>query len=167
MTALADRIEASRRAETPLAIAIVDLDGFRLVNDNYGHAAGDIALRRVAGILRREFGPATTIGRYGPDEFLVIVEPADVVGLEPALERLRAALASDALDFDQSESPADHRERGDVRVPDRCGVGDRSPRRCRPDPDRGEGVGRRCRPGRRAPADRDRGEPDASTSSRG
>ena len=74
---LAGEIERARAAGAPLGVALLDIDNFRLLNDNHGHRAGDEALLAVADQLRRQIPPTVTLGRYGPDEFLVIA-PADV-----------------------------------------------------------------------------------------
>jgi diguanylate cyclase (GGDEF)-like protein len=100
---LAGAIESARQAGRPLGVALVDVDNFRLLNDNHGHRAGDDALLAVFGELRRELPPDAVIGRYGPDEFLVIAEAAQVVDLEPALLRVRTALADLSLQFETTE----------------------------------------------------------------
>ncbi len=56
------------------AIAIVDLDDFKLVNDSYGHSKGDEVLRRVADILRRSCGKMGKVGRIGGDEFFIVYD---------------------------------------------------------------------------------------------
>jgi len=56
------------------AIAIVDLDNFKLVNDNYGHSKGDEVLRRVSDILRRACGKMGKVGRIGGDEFFIVYD---------------------------------------------------------------------------------------------
>ena len=100
---LAQEIERSRDAGTPLGVALVDVDNFRLLNDNHGHRAGDEALLAVVDQLRRAVPPSILIGRYGPDEVLLIAPSESIVELEPALERLRAALADMSLQFDAGE----------------------------------------------------------------
>jgi diguanylate cyclase (GGDEF)-like protein len=100
---LAEAIEGARAAEAPIGVALVDLDNFRLLNDTHGHRAGDTALLAVATELRRHLPPEAVVGRYGPDEFLAIAPAAAVVGLEPAIESLRAALADMSLQFEASE----------------------------------------------------------------
>jgi diguanylate cyclase (GGDEF)-like protein len=100
---LAREIEHARAAGTPLGVALVDLDNFRLLNDNHGHRAGDEALLAVADQLRRQIPPTVTLGRSGPDEFLLIAPAESVVELEPALIRLRTALADLSLQFEATE----------------------------------------------------------------
>ncbi len=101
--ALANGIDAVRADGGAVAVALLDLDNFSLLNDTYGHAAGDHALREVARLLGEHAPPAALFGRYGPDEFLVISGPGDAVSLEPAMERLRSALGTISLQFENSE----------------------------------------------------------------
>ena len=100
---LAVAIEVARTGERAIGIALVDIDGFRLLNETYGHAAGDRALRTVVAALQAELPGTMTFGRYGPDEFLVIADALDVVELRPILERLQARLADGELQFEASE----------------------------------------------------------------
>jgi diguanylate cyclase (GGDEF)-like protein len=100
---LAEQIEHARVSDLPLGVALLDIDNFRLLNDNHGHAAGDAALLAVVGLLREGLPDRVVMGRYGPDEFLVVAPPDVVVELEPALERLRSALADFSLQFEASE----------------------------------------------------------------
>ncbi len=100
---LAGEIERAREAGNPLGVALLDIDNFRLLNDNHGHRAGDEALLAVADLLRRNLDPAIVMGRYGPDEFLLIASAASVVDLEPAVHGLRAALVDLSLQFETTE----------------------------------------------------------------
>ncbi|WP_237478007.1 GGDEF domain-containing protein [Lichenibacterium dinghuense] len=89
-------IEAKRsaRAGTPLALLMVDVDGFKLFNDTYGHGGGDDCLRRVAlaiaGTVRRAGDVAA---RYGGEEFAVILPGTGAEGGAAIAERIRAAVA--------------------------------------------------------------------------
>jgi diguanylate cyclase (GGDEF)-like protein len=100
---LAIAIEQARTDEAAIGIALVDLDGFRLLNETYGHAAGDRALMAVRTLFEDELPRSVVRGRYGPDEFLLIAARHDVAELLPALEALRTRLADYALQFDASE----------------------------------------------------------------
>jgi diguanylate cyclase (GGDEF)-like protein len=100
---LADEIEGARSSGLPLGVALVDIDNFRLLNDNHGHAAGDAALLAVVELLRKSLPDRVVMGRYGPDEFLLVAPPDIVVELEPALERLRVTLADLSLQFEATE----------------------------------------------------------------
>lgn len=76
-----------------LALLMLDLDGFKEVNDRSGHAAGDDLLRIVSDILSREARGADAVIRYGGDEFLVVLPHSDASGARSLLERVRKRVA--------------------------------------------------------------------------
>lgn len=83
----------ARLAETPVTVLAVDLDGFKQVNDRFGHAAGDEVLRRVANRLREAAGPEPVIARLGGDEFVVVVlGRAETAEAEALADRIRGEL---------------------------------------------------------------------------
>jgi diguanylate cyclase (GGDEF)-like protein/putative nucleotidyltransferase with HDIG domain len=100
---LAGAIEEARTSGSPLGVALVDLDNFRLLNDHHGHRAGDEALLAVVDLLWAELPDGVVAGRYGPDEFLLVAPTAAVAELEPAIGRLRAGLVDLSLQFGASE----------------------------------------------------------------
>ncbi len=100
---LARMLEDVRRDGGAVGIALVDIDNFRLLNDTHGHTAGDMALRQVANALRHELSDASVLGRYGPDELIVVAPPVCSHDLEPAIERLGNRLADLHLQFGTSE----------------------------------------------------------------
>lgn len=88
----------SQRHGTPLAVAMLDLDLFKGVNDRYGHSVGDEVLATVARILRRECRVIDVVGRYGGEEFVIALPHADVSAAMAVCERVRRAF----LAFDWS-----------------------------------------------------------------
>ncbi len=100
---LAVAIEAAHQANETLGIALLDIDNFRNLNETYGHPAGDQALLAVAALLRDVLPAEVQWGRYGPDEFLVIVAPELMTDLEPTIELVRTRLADLSLQFELSE----------------------------------------------------------------
>jgi diguanylate cyclase (GGDEF)-like protein len=92
-------IETARANGEHLALALIDIDNFRPLNENHGHAVGDEALHMVADTLLAAMPADATVGRYGPDEFLVVVGSASVNGLEPAVQDFRTRLLDIGLDF--------------------------------------------------------------------
>ena len=88
-----------------LALAFIDLDGFKVINDSYSHDIGDLVLRRVAGRIRRVVRPHDTVVRWGGDEFIVLLEQFDdaAVAEDVALRILEAA-AEPIRDHDQEWS---------------------------------------------------------------
>ena len=97
---LAGRIDAARSSEAAVGVALVDVDNFTLLNDNHGHRVGDGVLLAVLEELKAAVPADAVIGRYGPDEFLVIVPAGSIQALEPAIESVRAVLIDRSLDVD-------------------------------------------------------------------
>ncbi len=91
---LAQLSEWSQRTYADYAIAIVDIDRFKDINDEFGHDCGDGVIQRIAGVLQSHFRASDMVSRWGGDEFLILV--SDVRGNElPALlERLRVKVTS-------------------------------------------------------------------------
>ncbi len=94
---LSEELERSRRYEHPLSVAVADLDGFRAVNDVYGHAAGDSVLRSVGTVILREMREVDVACRLGGEEFGVIMPETGLAGAIRACERLRRATAEMAV----------------------------------------------------------------------
>ncbi len=91
---------------SPLGLAMVDIDHFKAINDQYGHAAGDAALRDIAAILMHCFGdPQSRVLRLGGEEFLIIRENIDSAEFGAQLELLRARIAGQPTRFQQHEIP--------------------------------------------------------------
>lgn len=86
----------ARRANHPLAIALFDLNNFKMFNDTFGHLAGDEVLRVVATTLGMCLRGTDIAGRYGGDEFLVILPQADAPGARMLLDRVRRKLEEQA-----------------------------------------------------------------------
>ncbi len=61
-------------SKTPAALFIIDIDNFKLVNDNFGHAFGDVVIKDVANVIKEAVGKAGRVGRFGGDEYVVILE---------------------------------------------------------------------------------------------
>ena len=81
--------ERAIRTEVPTAVALVDLDHFKAVNDTHGHQAGDLVLQSIAGILQSHVRPFDKVYRYGGEEFLICLPNADMTQCARVLERLR------------------------------------------------------------------------------
>lgn len=93
--AFEDRLDeelAANAYRRPVALMMIDLDDFGSINNTYGHQIGDEALRLVSGVIRAHLRQSDAGGRYGGDEFVVILPGLDGTGALDIAERLRAAL---------------------------------------------------------------------------
>ena len=95
------RMAASRRKQWPFALLFLDVDGLKIVNDQYGHAAGDALLRLVGECCRRHTRKGDLGGRRGGDEFLIVLDGLDRVQAEVVLARLRESVADTLPDHPQ------------------------------------------------------------------
>lgn len=95
--ALLERWHAAARQPAPLGLLMIDIDQFKHFNDFHGHVAGDDCLRRVAEAMRVQLRETDFIGRYGGEEFVVLLPAATPVWVEATAERLRAAVERLAL----------------------------------------------------------------------
>ncbi|MEX2376285.1 MAG: GGDEF domain-containing protein [Dehalococcoidia bacterium] len=87
----------SRRYGRNLSVLMLDLDGFKQVNDRWGHPLGDEILRDIASLVRQNVRESDTVGRYGGEEFMVILPEASAAQAVAAAEKLRSAV--EAHDF--------------------------------------------------------------------
>jgi diguanylate cyclase (GGDEF)-like protein len=101
--ALAAMLDGVRETDASLAIGLLDIDNFRLLNDTHGHAAGDAALLQVAAAMTTDLGQPLLVGRFGPDEFLAIAPVGAADTLEAGIERVRDRLSGLSLQFGSSE----------------------------------------------------------------
>jgi diguanylate cyclase (GGDEF)-like protein len=90
----ATEIARAVRTGIPLALALVDIDHFKLVNDTYGHLVGDKALRAVTDALRSQLRAYDLAGRFGGEEFAILLPHAREVDALTVAERLRVYIAS-------------------------------------------------------------------------
>ena len=88
MVDLQNAVTFSDRYGTPLTISMLDIDNFKRVNDSYGHTAGDEVLRSLAGKLRQQIRHPDTIGRYGGEEFLIVLPHSTVKAAGEQAQRL-------------------------------------------------------------------------------
>ena len=84
--------DESRRLDRPLSVALLDLDHFKRINDGYGHAVGDHVLREFCRSVRRALRPTDIMGRYGGEEFVLLLPDMANDGSAALAQRVRAAL---------------------------------------------------------------------------
>ena len=85
---LQEEVIRSTRYGMPLSISIVDIDHFKNVNDTYGHATGDEVLRTIAARLREQIRHPDTLGRYGGEEFLIVLPNSELKAAVEQANRL-------------------------------------------------------------------------------
>ncbi|MHB8673737.1 MAG: bifunctional diguanylate cyclase/phosphohydrolase [Candidatus Limnocylindrales bacterium] len=93
LTRLEAEIERAARYGHQLSLIIVDLDHFKRLNDSHGHAAGDLVLREISDALRTSVRAIDMVGRYGGEEFMVILPETDVDAAASLAEKLRRNVA--------------------------------------------------------------------------
>jgi diguanylate cyclase (GGDEF)-like protein len=93
------RYQAVREQGGTLAVAMIDADHFKCINDQHGHAAGDEALKRIARVLRRNMARDDIVARYGGEEFVCVVALDVAHGARQRFESLRAAIAAIELEW--------------------------------------------------------------------
>jgi two-component system, cell cycle response regulator len=105
--AILDKIQQelnrSGRDGTNLGLVIGDVDYFKKVNDNYGHLAGDAVLRELAKRIHSSLRSYDSVGRYGGEEFIILIPGSDVAGAAELAERLRASIADLPVQADEGE----------------------------------------------------------------
>jgi diguanylate cyclase (GGDEF)-like protein len=87
-------VRRGQRYGAMLSLIMLDLDGFKRVNDEYGHLFGDLVLRRVAKLVRRAIREPDTASRYGGEEFAVVLPETDRLGAYAVAERIRRRVES-------------------------------------------------------------------------
>ncbi len=90
-------LQHAHARQEPLSLAVLDLDHFKSCNDRFGHEAGDEALRRFVAIARRVLRPGDLLGRWGGEEFLLVLPRSDAQVAEAVIDRLRTAAAAERL----------------------------------------------------------------------
>lgn len=100
---LADAVDASRGSERQIAVALIDIDNFRLLNDTHGHEAGDAVLLAVAGLVTELGTTAGEVARYGPDEFIVVCRDRPLTDVLRTARTLQESMRDIGFRFGTSE----------------------------------------------------------------
>src|ERR1019366_1094386 len=89
---LDNEVARAQRSRTSLAVVVCDLDGFKVVNDRFGHLVGNKVLRNIANGIREQCSPSDYIARMGGDEFVMLIPGSDVDELERKINAMRAVV---------------------------------------------------------------------------
>ncbi len=105
MESLEREIPRARRHERPLSLLMFDIDHFKSVNDNFGHLAGDFVLKELAGVVKARLRPDDVLGRYGGEEFGVILPETAIQGAAKIGEELRLLVQAHKFTFEAEPIP--------------------------------------------------------------
>ena len=97
---LEEEVRRSHRYHSKVSVILFDIDFFKSVNDSYGHQIGDLVLVECAEMMKKNLRETDLVGRYGGEEFLVILPETDLKSAYDLAERLRGAVAQIAWEFD-------------------------------------------------------------------
>nr|WP_269448198.1 GGDEF domain-containing protein [Lysobacter gilvus] len=112
----------AHREDQLLSVLFVDIDHFKAINDNHGHAAGDAVLRQVSDVLRKELQPTDVLGRYGGEEFVIVLPGRNGDDARQLGERIRSAIELVRLEYEGKP----------IRITVSVGVATRLPRENEP-----------------------------------
>jgi diguanylate cyclase len=90
--ALEEFFTLCKQSKMSFSLVLIDLDDFKYINDNYGHHVGDLVLAKVAKVLRTNMRAKDIVGRWGGDEFVIIMPNTDLENAKKVVERLRSQL---------------------------------------------------------------------------
>lgn len=85
-------LKRSDRSKAPVSVALLDIDNFKRLNDTLGHQAGDLALKHLTKVIKETLRPADTVGRYGGEEFLIVLPDTNLESAVEAMQRLQRDL---------------------------------------------------------------------------
>jgi diguanylate cyclase (GGDEF)-like protein len=95
-------IERAKRYNVDFSLILLDVDNFKEVNDSYGHLAGDFVLKSMAGLIEKTLRAIDIVGRYGGEEFIIILPQTDLENACIASERLRQAVEATTFSYDEN-----------------------------------------------------------------
>jgi diguanylate cyclase (GGDEF)-like protein len=102
--ALATEIARANRLRAQMAFVLLDIDRFKGVNDTHGHPAGDTVLRALARILEESMREIDTAGRWGGEEFALVLSGTDLAGGKRLAERIRQTIERSSVELDDGTS---------------------------------------------------------------
>ncbi len=115
-------LERAQRYGRPLTIGLADLDHFKQINDRFGHLLGDALLKRVAQAILNALRGADSVGRYGGEEFLLVLPETDLAGALAVAEKVRRVVESEAVSVADAEAARVTVSIGLATIPDLPGA---------------------------------------------
>ena len=100
---LLEEISRCKRLQKPISCLFIDVDHFKQFNDNYGHASGDMILKEVASIIRHALRKSDVVGRYGGEEFAILLPDTDYRNAINIAERIRKSIQKHNYKFDKHQ----------------------------------------------------------------
>jgi diguanylate cyclase len=101
---LEDEVRRTKRYKSDLSLIICDIDYFKEINDNFGHDIGDRVLQNVSALIKEALRNTDIIGRYGGDEFLLILPETSIGGAKEIAERIRLAIKGFELQMEGNKA---------------------------------------------------------------
>ena len=99
-----EMFNTAKETHQPMSVLMMDIDGFKNVNDTYGHIAGDIVLARAAELIGLQLRDGDVMGRYGGDEFFVCIQNADASASSVIAKRILGSVSSTAISIGENKS---------------------------------------------------------------
>ena len=96
-------VELARRHGSPLSIILIDVDRFKVINDSYGHVAGDYALKALSDAIVTCARDSDIVFRFGGEEFVIVLSNTDLDGATLLAERFREAVQDLSIDFNDTQ----------------------------------------------------------------
>lgn len=100
---LSETLKAAQRQGRTIYIIMADIDKFKTINDAYGHPAGDKVIKAFAGLIQRSLRAGSFAGRYGGEEFLIVLGPADLESAENYVERIQKEIRALQVEADKDK----------------------------------------------------------------
>lgn len=94
-------LQELEKESSPMSLLMIDIDDFKHINDNYGHIAGDKVLKELVACMKEVLGPDSIIGRYGGEEFMVLLKNKNVMEAGQIAEELRRAVEDMCIHLDE------------------------------------------------------------------